>query len=87
MSRNGSGSQPVPSSSRSASGHFALLEVIDQLCRLLAPGFSHRFKNARLGHAAKIVFDRGLPTNCHHVERDCIGKPVGLSDAPFDRAA
>ena len=79
--RSGSGSQPVPSSSRSASGHVAFLEVVDELYRLLALRLPHGFENTRLGDPAEIVVGGRPPAHCYHVESDGAGE-----DGRHDRA-
>ena len=61
------------------SGHVAFLEVVDELHRLIALGFAHRFENAGLGDATEIVVNGRLP-----VESDGTSKDIGLSEPLAD---
>ncbi len=52
--------------------------MVDQLCRVLAPGVPHRGQDARLGDPAEIVVHRRRPASFHHVELRRPGEPVGM---------
>ena len=64
--------------------HVGLLQVVDELRRLLALRLAHRFEDAGLGDAAEIVVDRRPPAGFHHVEPDRLREPVGLDEAALD---
>ncbi len=61
-------------------GHVCLLEVIDQLCRLLAFRFADGLEDVRLGDAAKVVGGCRGPTRLDHVEAHQPGDLVGVRD-------
>src|SRR3546814_10958413 len=50
----------------------------------LANPFAHGFEDARFGHAAEIVIDGRRPADFNHVEPDCAGKPISLTEAAFE---
>ena len=58
--------------------HLTLLQMVDELRRLVAPCFPHRAKDAGLGDAAEKVLDRWFPPGGDHVEIDALGKPIGM---------
>ena len=60
--------------------HVALLQMVDQPNHLLAPGFTHRFEDARLGDPAQVVGSSGLPTCLCHIEADGAGDMIGERD-------
>ena len=57
-------------SSAGAAGHVGLLEMVDELHRLLALGFAHRLEDAYLRHSAEIVVGGRTPAGRRHVEVD-----------------
>src|SRR5882724_12270763 len=62
-------------------GHFALLEVVDELHGALALRLANRFEDPRLGDAAEVVVDRRPPANLRHVEIDRPRQPIRLIEA------
>lgn len=60
--------------------HILLLQVINELRRLLAFRLADRLKDMRLRHPAEIVVDRRLPACLHHVEADRASEPIGMGD-------
>ncbi len=59
-------------------GHLALLEMVDQLRRVLALGLPHRLQDARLGDSAEIGVDRRRPARRRHVEVHGLRQHVGM---------
>ena len=59
-------------------GHVGLLEMVDELRRLLALGFAHRLEDASLRHPAEIVVDGRPPAGRRHVEIDGPGQQIAM---------
>ena len=66
-------------------GHVGLLQMVDELRRLLALGFAHRFEDARLRNPAEIVVDGRTPAGRRHVEVDGPGQLSPCANAPGRR--
>ena len=62
--------------------HVGLLEMVDELRRLLALRLPHRFEDARLRNPAEIIVDGRGPAGRRHVEVHRAGQRVGVSEAP-----
>ncbi len=63
-------------------GHVGLLQVIDELRRLLALRVPHRLEDARLRNAAEVIVDGRGPAGRRHVEVHRAGQRIGVSEAP-----
>ena len=66
-------------------GHLGLLQMVDELRRLLALGFAHRLEDASLGHPAEIVVDGRTPAGRRHVEIDGPRQLSPCANAPGRR--
>ncbi len=64
--------------------HVRLLQMVDELRRLLAVRLAHRFEDTRLGDAAEIILDRWPPTGVDHVEPDGPCEAVSLGETMLD---
>jgi len=60
--------------------HVCLLQMVDQLHGLRALGLADGLKNARLGHAAEIGFDRRFPAGFRHGAADGAGELVRVGE-------
>src|SRR3546814_5016951 len=65
-------------------GHVALLQMVDQTCRLVVLGFGDRHQDARLGDPAEIILDRRLPARRDHIETDRTRQHMAVRDPPLD---
>ena len=63
-------------------GHVGLLQMIDELRRLLALRLPHRFEDARLRNPAEVIVDGRGPAGRRHVEVHRARQRVGVSEAP-----
>ncbi len=59
-------------------GHVSLLQMVDQLRRRIAFGFSNGLQNAWLGDTAEIIVDGWSPPGLDHVEPDGVRQDIGL---------